>query len=197
MFFATNDPGGFFSLRPMPNSVFDIASPFGSGAQLVLQRFPKNSAQLLPQHSAGISVAAAQARQTFGASGGAIELFGLTDRSGQDAFNIGLSTNRARNAENALRIAMSLGDFSASFSNGLGEEFEKLYFPNDKDGSSNDSFRGVVCYLWESIATARDVGLRLQISFAAPPLPAGDRRTSVLGPLHLGRLRATPRSSFA
>ncbi len=197
MFSATDDPGGFFALRPMPASVFDIASPFGSGAQLFLQRFTKNSAELLPQHAAGISIAAAQARLTFGASGGAIEIFGMTDRSGKDAFNQALSTNRAKNAENALRSAMSLGSFNASFSNGLGEEFEKQYFPKDQDGSSNDRFRGVICYLWESISTARDVGLRIQIGFAGPPLTEGDARTSVLGPLHLGRLRATPRSSFA
>lgn len=197
MFSATDDPGGFFALRPLPKLLFDIASPFGSGAQLFLLRFPKNSAQLLPQHLAGVSLAAAQAKQTFGESAGALEVYGLTDRSGTDAFNLGLSTQRAKNAETALRGAMGLGSFNQSFSNGLGEEFEKLYFPNFKDGSSADQFRGVVCYLWESIATARDVGLRIQVAFAAPPMSDDDGRKSVLGPLHMGRVRMTPRSTFA
>ncbi len=197
MFSVIQDPTGFFALRPLPSTLFDIASPFGSGAQLFLLRFPKNSATLLPQHLVGIGFAVAQARSTFGSSSGAIEAYGLADRSGSDAFNKQLSDKRAVNVKNTLVGAMGIGDFGTSFSNGLGEQFEKEYFPDDPDNSTNDAFRGVVCYLWESIATARDVALRIQISFATPPMSNRTGRATLLGPLNLGRLRSTPRSVFS
>jgi hypothetical protein len=197
MFSVIADPKGFFALRPLPKSLFDIASPFGSGAQLFLLRFPKNSATLLPQHLAGIGIAAAQARLTFGSSSGVIEAYGMTDRSGSDAFNKQLSVKRAENVKNTLLGAMGLSGSGGSFSNGLGEQFEKEYFPESPEDSSNDAFRGVVCYLWESIATARDAALRIQIAFANPPMSNETGRATLLGPLNLGRLRSSPRSVFS
>jgi OmpA family len=196
MFIPTDSPTGHFTLLPMPREFFETPPPFGGGALLVLNKFANNSASLRAEHMVGIRIAAAQAAATFGPSTGSLEVYGLTDRTGSEQLNKDLSGRRARAALEALRAAMGLGDFRATFANGLGERFAAEYFEL-ADNSRDDMFRGVACYLWESFTMARDPILRLEISFATPPTGGSPRRRVFLAALHMGRLRAQPASPFA
>lgn len=196
MFTEVRSPTGHFSLLPFPAEFFEFPPVFGAGALLVLNKFGNNSAALLPQHIQGIQIAAEQAKQTFSNGSGACEVYGLTDRTGSEELNRELSTRRARATLDAMSVAMSFADFNAQFSNGLGERFADEYFKlQDGKPGRDENFRGVACYLWESFSTATDTFLRVNVSFAAPPLDPGRRRT-FLAALHMGRLRAQPLSPF-
>ena len=81
---------------------------------------------------------------------------------------------------------MGLSAASFRFANGLGERFADEYFQSGED-SRDDVFRGVLCYLWESFATATDPFLKVNIAFAAPPLEGGGPRRIFLAALHMGR----------
>ena len=196
MFTFIDSPTGQFTLLPFPAEFFDTASPFGNGALLLLNQFANNSAVLRAAHVQGILIAAAQASATFGTGFGALEVYGLTDRTGSEALNLELSTRRAQAALSALSSAMALGSTNVVFSNGLGERFADEYFQK-ADNTRDAQFRGVACYLWESFSTAIDPILRLNVSFAAPPTGGGGKRRLFLGALHMGRLRAQPRPPFA
>ena len=195
MFTAVDSPTGHFALVPIPARFFEVPPPFGAGALLVLNRFANNSAALLPPHMAGIQIAAAQARSSFGSSSGACEVYGITDRTGSETLNRELSKRRAQAALSALTSAMSLLDGAITFSNGLGERFADEYF-QASDNSRDENFRGVACYIWESFATATDPFLKVNVAFAAPPLGGGDGRRVFLAALHMGRHRAQPLSVF-
>jgi hypothetical protein len=192
MFSEVRSPTGHFSLLPLPAIFFDIPPPFGAGAMLVLNKFANNSSKLLPQHMIGISTAASQGKGIVGAC----EVYGITDRAGSEDLNKALSVKRANAALTALKTALSLESFNTVFANGLGERFADEYFKN-ADNSREAGFRGVVCYLWQSFATATDASLKINVAFASPPDGGGDRRRAFLAPLHMGRLRTTPRSPFA
>lgn len=196
MFTTVDSPSGHFILLPFPNDFLELPNPFGVGGLLILNKFANNSARLHPEHVRGIAIAAAQGTATFGAGSGALECYGITDRSGSETLNKVLSTRRAEAALGALGTAMGLGQSNVRFANGLGERFADEYFGQGED-SRNDVFRGVVCYLWESLSAATDPVLRINIAFAAPPLEGGGRRRIFLAALHMGRLRALPRSPFA
>jgi hypothetical protein len=197
MFTAVSSPTGHFTLLPIPEEFFETPSPFGSGALLVLNKFANNSAALQAAHLEGILIAAAQAKQTFGANGGACEAYGLTDRTGSEQLNLELSARRAKAALTAMSEAMGFQDFNTQFSNGLGERFADEYFQlRDGKEGRDDNFRGVACYFWESFSTATDTALRINVAFASPPAGGGGRRRTFLAALHLGRHRAQPASPF-
>jgi OmpA family len=195
MFTTVESPTGHFTLIRFPEDFHELPNPFGSGGLLILNRFANNSAQLQSEHKRGLLIAASQARETFGAGNGALEVYGTTDRSGSESLNKALSTRRAEAALATLRDAMALSPSSFTFANGLGERFADEYFAQGED-SRNDVFRGVLCYLWESFSTATDAVLRINVAFAAPPLEGDGRRRIFLAALHMGRLRAQPPSPF-
>lgn len=192
MFTSVDSPSGHFTLLPIPREFFEFSSPFGGSAMLILQKFKNNSSQLLSEHMRGIAIAASQA------SGGvsACEVYGVTDRSGSEDLNRALSLQRATNALEALKPALGLLPFNTTFAGGLGERFADEYHQR-ADNERNDLFRGVVCYLWESLGAATDTVLKIEVSFAAPPLGGFGRRRIFLPPLHMGRLRTVPRPPFA
>jgi hypothetical protein len=202
MFSRVDSNTGHFKILPLPADLFLDPSPFGDGALLFLKKFDNNSAALLPAHSQGILLAAGQALATFGQnSRPALEAYGITDRSGSDALNKSLSTKRAQNALDAMIAAMSLSSDRITFANGLGERFADEYFQIKDDRSDpsfrNENFRGVALYIWQSLSTAQETGLRLNVAFAAPPTGGGPGRKNFLSFLHLGRIRALPRSPFS
>ncbi|MEO8027226.1 MAG: OmpA family protein, partial [Bryobacteraceae bacterium] len=164
MFSEVRSPTGHFALVPMPGTFFENPSPFGGSALLVLNRFDNNSAKLRSEHLQGITVAAAQASGRVKV----LELYGITDRSGSDALNMALSIRRADAALAALSTALGLGPNNITFANGLGERFADQYFML-KQNARDPTMRGVACYLWDSLSTARDPFLRVAVAFAAPP----------------------------
>lgn len=194
MFAPVDDPKGNWSFVPIPRKFFLEATPFGGGAVLILNKFLNNSGAVLTTHSPGIAVAIAQARANFGPGNGVLEVYGLTDRTGSDAYNLDLSAKRAKNALLFLKVGLGLSDFNLTWSAGLGERFAAEYY-QEKDSTIDANFRGVACYLWDSFSTATDIALQLHIKFASPPGGAGAER-SLLGPLHLGRFRSSPPSPF-
>jgi hypothetical protein len=195
MFTVVTSPTGHFTLAPIPDRFFEIPPPFGAGALLVLNRFANNSAALLPEHIQGIQIAAAQARLSFGPNSGACEVYGITDRTGSEELNRQLSARRAQAALTALSGAIGLLGGSIQFSNGLGERFADEYFQlADGKPGQDANFRGAACYIWESLSTATDPFLRVNVAFASPPSGGGNR--SFLAALHMGRLRAQPVSPF-
>lgn len=193
---ASND--GSFLIRPIPKVFFFDPVPFGAGAMLILTNFPLNSSNLTAEHIRGVTILASQAQAAWGSRslGGLSvgEFLGITDRSGGDKSNERLSLKRAKTARDALWAAMGKSDVDLSFSHGLGEQFAARYY-GQKDGTRSAGFRGVVCYLWESSTTARDVGLKLAIKAAAPPEGGFGLSRQFLPPLHLGR--KVPNSPFA
>jgi hypothetical protein len=202
MFAVVQSPTEHFLIAPLPPSFFETPPPFGGGAMLILNKFDNNSASLRAEHVQGILIAAAQASGNVSAC----EAYGITDRTGSESFNLALSTRRANTALAALNTALSLGSSRLTFANGLGERFADEYFQladgtesGKKKGTTgrNEDFRGVVCYLWESFATATDPFLQVSIAFAAPPTGGGGLSRTFLPALHMGRLRAQPRSPFA
>lgn len=191
MFKAFDDPKGNFSFFPLPSLFFLDPSPFGNGALLVLKKFALNSTALSAAHGAGIKQAAGQVISTFGKDQGSLEVYGLTDRSGSETINMTVSAARANTVLRAVKAALGLSDFHMTSSMGLGERFADEYQEN-RDNTKNENMRGVACYFWESISTARDPMLVTSIKFAKPP-----NGGPLLGPLFLGRFRSTPPSPFA
>ena len=109
MFTEVRSPTGHFSLLPFPSNFFETPPPFGAGGLLVLNRFKNNSADLLPEHLAGIQLAAGQANLTFGVGSGACEVYGITDRTGSEDLNRELSSRRARGLNGTERGHESSG----------------------------------------------------------------------------------------
>jgi len=187
MFTVIDNPTGHFTLLPFPSSLFFEPPPFGAGAMLVLNEFRLNSSKLNAEHVRGMTILAGQAQATWGGVELAVgEFFGVTDRSGSDSFNQKLSTQRAKSARDALWGVLGLGDANLTFSVGLGEQFAAEYY-QEADNTQHGGFRGVACYLWESLSTARDPGLRIEIASASPPEGGFGNRRIFLPPLHLGR----------
>jgi hypothetical protein len=195
MFKAFEDPKGCFSFQPIPSKFFLEPSPFGNGALLILHRYANNASDIDSRHVFGVKETVAQVRETFGERSGALEFYGISDRTGSDRYNKALSAAKAKNALNRFVAELGFQSFNHTFSNGLGETFEAEYF-DAKDGTAHEGFRGVACYFWESSSTARDPMLTTSIAFAKPHSKGSAQETSLFGPLHLGRLRATPRSTF-
>ncbi|GJD54755.1 OmpA family protein [Methylobacterium dankookense] len=195
MFKPFDDPKGCFSFQGLPSKFFLDPSPFGNGALLILHQYANNAMDIDSRHVSGVKQAVAQVRETFGESSGALEFYGITDRTGSDSYNKTLSTTRARNALNRFIAELGFTNSNHTFSNGLGESFDAEYF-DAKDGTAHAGFRGVACYFWESSLTARDPVLTTSIAFAKPHSKGSAQESSLLGPLHLGRLRANPRSTF-
>lgn len=196
MFTFTESPTGKFTLIPMPNRFFELPSPSGGGALLILNGFANNSANLQSEHFQGIQIAAAQAAASFGAGSGALEFYGITDRTGTAEYNLQLSRLRAATALNTMRATMGLADRMVTFSNGLGERLAEEYFEH-LDNTRSEGFRGVACYIWESMNRATDPFFQLEVAFAAPPTGGSPTNRVLLAPLHLGRLKSSPRSPFA
>ncbi|MFO0915865.1 MAG: hypothetical protein U0795_23100 [Pirellulales bacterium] len=196
MFTFTESPTGKFTLIPMPDRFFEFPSSNSGGALLILNGFANNSATLLAEHHLGILIAATQAMASFGTGSGALEFYGVTDRTGSDEYNLQLSRQRAATALNVMKSAMGLADHLVAFSNGLGERLADEYYQK-QDNTRSDGLRGVACYLWDSVNRATDPFFRLEIAFAAPPTGGDPARRALLGPLHLGRLKSSPRSPFA
>lgn len=191
MFTPFSDPGGNFAFVPMPAKLFSDPPVFGGGALLVLNQFATNATSISAKHSAGIKFAAAQVRANFGQDEGVLEVYGVTDRTGSEKVNNTISAARARNVLTTVKATLGLSEFHLTASAGLGERFADEY-RQEKDGSKDANMRGVACYFWESIATARDPMLVLSIKFARPP--KGD---VLLAPLFLGRFQSSPPSPFA
>lgn len=97
----------------------------------------------------------------------ALEIYGITDRKGSEAVNKVVSTQRANAALGPLKKMLGLSPLSTTFANGLGERFADEYHQ------------------------------RVSVGFATPPTGGGGQGAVFLSPLHMGRLRAQPRSSFA
>jgi len=192
MFTRVGSPTGHFILDPLPASLFEFPPAFGGAALLRLVRFDNNSAALRPEHLQGIAIAAQQA----GGQMQACECYGVTDRSGSEELNRALSSRRAQTALTSLTSALGLTEARVTFANGLGERFAAEYFAM-ADNQREGGFRGVACYLWESFAVATDPFLKISVSFASPPDGGGGQSKILLSPLHMGRLRAQPRSPFA
>lgn len=196
MFTFTEGPTGKFTLIPMPDRFFEFPSSNSGGALLILNGFANNSATLTSEHNQGILIAATQAMASFGTGSGALEFYGITDRTGSADYNLQLSRQRAATALSAMRSAMGLQDRMLAFSNGLGERLADEYY-QQQDNTRSDGFRGVACYLWDSLNRATDPFFQLEIAFAAPPTGGDPARRALLAPLHLGRLKSAPRSPFA
>jgi hypothetical protein len=186
MFTSTDSSTGQFGIRPIPELFFELPSPFGSGAMLVLNGFGNNSAKLAAEHHRGVQILVAQVRSSWGPGSGVGEFYGITDRSGSDALNQRLSGQRAQNARDALWSALGFGEAHINHFDGLGETFAAEYF-QEADDSRHGGFRGVACYVWESFAVARDTVLQMNVKAAKPPDGGGGFRRTFLAPLHLGR----------
>lgn len=195
MFTQVIDPLGFYSLYPMPRTFFETPSPYGNGAMLILNNYPNNSTSITPMHAAGIAIAVAQANAVTGQGEAVLEAYGVTDRTGSDAYNLALSAKRAKIVVETMRSALGSLDWKASWSAGLGERFAAEYY-SEVDSTRDSRMRGVVCYIWDSISEARDPFLRTEIQFASPP-GSDPARRGMLGPLHLGRYKSVPPSPFA
>jgi hypothetical protein len=186
MFATVESPTGHFHIRAMPPRFFLDPSPFGDGGMLILNSFKNNSSKLAGEHYRGVEIFAAQAKAAFESGFGAGEFYGITDRSGSEAYNYKMSRFRADNAKSALWAAMGFTDERGSHVEGLGERFAAEYY-GKADNSRHEGFRGVACYLWQSFATARDPILRMEIAAAGPPDGGGDFRRLYLAALHMGR----------
>ncbi len=183
---------GHFTITPFPATLFETPPPFGAGALLVLNKYDNDSFSMRSEHALGISIAAAQAANSVRA----LEIYGITDRAGSESHNLTLSRRRAETARTALMTALGLGPNSITFANGLGERFAAEFFDLKGENDRDPTMRGVACYLWDSFAVATDPFLQVSVAFATPPT-GGGRFRSFLAALHMGRLRAQPRSIFS